>query len=70
MAVDIERELQIINGSKDGSEIKDAIIDALYAISLAGTGELRPYDIDLATDFGFGVEGECLIGVATEQEVN
>ena len=70
MAIDISTELNIIDQSDSGSAVKGAIIDALYAISQADPGGIRPYDISAFTEFGWGIMNETVIGIATEQEVS
>lgn len=66
MAVDITHELDILDHSKVGSEIKQAIWDALYRISQTEPSPQRGYDIGLVADFHWGIIGEYYIGIPEE----
>lgn len=66
MAVDISHELDILGHSRVGSEIKQAIWDALYRISQTEPSRQRGYDIGPVADFHWGVIGGCYIGIPEE----
>ncbi len=68
MAVDISEELHTIETSQVGSEIKQAIWDALYKLDQAGSSKIRPYDISTASEFAWGITDVVDIGIP--QEVN
>ena len=66
MGVDITHELDILDNSKVGSAIKQAIWDALYRISQTDPSQHRGYDIGLVADFHWGITDGCYIGIPEE----
>lgn len=66
MGVDIEQELYVLDHSKAGSAIKQAIWDALYRISQTDPSQQRGYDIGLVADFHWGIIDGCCIGIPEE----
>ena len=66
--VDISAELEIINNSKIGKNIKKAIVDALDKIAQADPNSYLDYDISQSLDFGWGTV-DFNIGIAEEVSV-
>lgn len=70
MAVDIALELSVIDNSKSGAEIKQAIWDALYKVSQAGPTVRRDLDIAPACDFAWGLIDCAIIAPVGDEEVS
>lgn len=67
--IDISEELAVINTSKVGSEVKEAIYEALRKVSEADPNKYVGYDITASLEFAWGNAPIVTIGIAEEVDV-
>lgn len=65
---DISTQLNTIDNSKIGAEVKEAIYEALYILDQAGDKKKRSIDIDHAHTFVWGLTAPPIIGIPEEVE--
>lgn len=63
----ISRQIETIANDKEGHKVKTAIWEALYILAQAGPSHIRGYNIDVATDTVWGIDGVIAIGIAEEE---
>ena len=66
---DISRQINTIEHDRDGADIKRAIWEALYILQQAGPSDIRGYNIDVAMNCVWGIEGALALGIAEEVEI-
>ena len=64
--VDISEQIAVIDTSKSGAEIKQAIWDALYILSLSDPEHVRDFNIAPAYEFVWGIGKPLIIGIPEE----
>lgn len=64
--VDISEQIEMIDTSKSGAAIKQAIWDALYILSLSDPSHVRDFNIAPSYEFVLGIDKPLIIGIPEE----